>query len=84
MPFLQVEGAPLYYEEAGTGPVLVLLHGLGASLQDCEAEITMAFTADFTGGDTARTVTDVWTFGRRVDAADPNWTLVATGGDLPG
>ncbi len=43
------------------------------------AEITVAFTADFASGN----VTDVWTFERNMDSADPNWTLVATSGDLP-
>lgn len=56
---------------------------VGASLHDGEAQITLAFTADFTDQTGARTVTDVWTFARRTDAADPNWLLVATGGDLP-
>jgi predicted lipid-binding transport protein (Tim44 family) len=28
-------------------------------------------------------VTDVWTFSRDTRARDPNWTLVATSGDLP-
>jgi predicted lipid-binding transport protein (Tim44 family) len=56
---------------------------VGASLHDGEAQITLAFTADFTDQTGARTVTDVWTFARRVDAVDPNWLLVATGGDLP-
>jgi predicted lipid-binding transport protein (Tim44 family) len=56
---------------------------VGASLQDGEAQITLAFTADFTDQAGSRSVTDVWTFARRIDAADPNWLLVATGGDLP-
>jgi len=25
----------------------------------------------------------VWTFSRDLDSADPNWTLVATSGELP-
>ena len=28
-------------------------------------------------------VTDVWTFERNLDSADPNWVLVATSGELP-
>jgi predicted lipid-binding transport protein (Tim44 family) len=50
-----------------------------ASLHGTLAEITVAFTAEFSSGAT----TDVWTFSRPVDATDPNWTLVATSGDLP-
>jgi predicted lipid-binding transport protein (Tim44 family) len=52
---------------------------VGAVLDGALAEITIAFTAEFSSG----TTTDVWTFSRRIDAADPNWTLVATAGDLP-
>lgn len=48
-----------------------------AVLDGRQAEITVAFHAEFTTGP----VTDVWTFGRNVDAPDPNWVLVATGGD---
>lgn len=51
----------------------------GASLHGRHAEITVAFTAQFQSG----TVIDVWTFARDLDSPDPNWTLVATGGDLP-
>lgn len=43
------------------------------------AEITVAFTAEFATGN----VTDVWTFERNLDSSDPNWTLIATSGDLP-
>lgn len=58
---------------------------VAASLDHNDAQITLAFTADFTAGDGAtRSITDVWTFARRLDAADPNWLLVATTGDLPG
>lgn len=58
---------------------------VAASLEQKDAQITLAFTADFTAADgAARSITDVWTFGRRLDAADPNWTLIATTGDLPG
>jgi predicted lipid-binding transport protein (Tim44 family) len=52
---------------------------VAASLHGTLAEITLAFTAEFSNG----TTTDVWTFSRHTDAADPNWTLVATSGDLP-
>jgi predicted lipid-binding transport protein (Tim44 family) len=67
-----------------------------ASLKGRMADVTVAFgsqfisaTSDKTGhvveGDTktVRDVTDVWTFARDVRARDPNWTLVATSGDLP-
>jgi predicted lipid-binding transport protein (Tim44 family) len=64
-----------------------------AIVKDRRAEITVQFTAQFTSvttdaagavveGDAqaVRDVHDVWTFARTVGAADPNWTLVATGG----
>jgi len=51
----------------------------GSALHGHQAEITVAFKAEFTTG----TVTDVWTFERNLDTADPNWVLVATSGDLP-
>ena len=52
---------------------------VGAQLEGRQAEITVAFAADFSG----QAVTDVWSFARTLDAADPNWALVATSGDLP-
>jgi predicted lipid-binding transport protein (Tim44 family) len=67
-----------------------------ALLKGRAAEITLAFgaqfisaTSDATGavveGDakSVRDVTDVWTFSRDTRARDPNWTLIATSGDLP-
>lgn len=39
MPFLQVDGTSFHYQESGTGPVLLLLHGLGASIDDWEYQI---------------------------------------------
>lgn len=67
-----------------------------AALKARTAEITVAFGAQFISatsneagavveGDarTVRDVTDVWTFSRDTRARDPNWTLVATSGDLP-
>lgn len=67
-----------------------------ASLKGRTADVTVAFGAQFISattdkdgntveGDhkTVRDVTDVWTFARDVRARDPNWTLVATSGDLP-
>lgn len=66
-----------------------------AGLKGRAAEITLAFgsqfisaTSDATAavieGDSksVRDVTDVWTFSRDTRARDPNWTLVATSGDL--
>jgi predicted lipid-binding transport protein (Tim44 family) len=69
---------------ARTSPAaeLVKLHDarvVGSALHGRQAEITVAFTAEFTSG----TVTDVWTFDRNLDSKDPNWILVATSGDLP-
>lgn len=69
---------------ARTEPVaaLVTLHDAriaGSSLHGRQAEITVAFTAEFASGN----VTDVWTFERNLDSADPNWVLVATSGELP-
>ena len=63
-------------------PDFVKLHDariVGSALQDRQAEITVAFTAELTTG----TVTDVWTFERNLGASDPNWVLVATSGELP-
>ena len=63
-------------------PPFVKLHDAriaGAALHGREAEITVAFTAEFATG----TVTDVWTFERNLDSTDPNWLLVATSGDVP-
>ena len=51
----------------------------GSALHGRQAEITVAFTAEFATG----AVVDVWTFERNLDSADPNWVLVATSGDLP-
>ena len=61
---------------------LVKLHDAritGSALHGRQAEITVAFNAEFTTG----TVVDVWTFERNLNSSDPNWTLVATSGDLP-
>ena len=56
----------------------------GASLEGRHAEITLTFRAGFAPQDGApHDVTDVWTFARDVDSADPNWTLVATSGEAP-
>jgi len=52
---------------------------VGSALHGRSAEITLAFAAEFATG----TVTDVWTFERNLDSSDPNWTLIATSGDLP-
>jgi predicted lipid-binding transport protein (Tim44 family) len=67
-----------------------------AGLKGRSGEITVAFGAQFISatqgsdakvieGDTktVRDVTDVWTFARDVRSRDPNWTLVATSGELP-
>jgi len=66
-----------------------------AALKTRIAEVTVAFGAQFIsatlseagaviGGDakTVRDVTDVWTFSRDTRARDPNWTLVATSGEI--
>jgi predicted lipid-binding transport protein (Tim44 family) len=66
-----------------------------AALKARIAEVTVAFGAQFISatlseagavveGDakTVRDVTDVWTFSRDTRARDPNWTLVATSGDI--
>ena len=39
MGVLRLEGARLYYQQAGTGEPLVLLHGLGASSADWEYQV---------------------------------------------
>jgi predicted lipid-binding transport protein (Tim44 family) len=56
---------------------------VGSVLHGRLAEITVAFTGEFTHGAENTSVTDVWTFERNLDSADPNWTLVATSGELP-
>ncbi len=50
-----------------------------AALAGKNAEITVTFEALFSTG----ALTDVWTFARELGAADPNWLLVATSGDVP-
>jgi predicted lipid-binding transport protein (Tim44 family) len=65
---------------------LVKLHDariVGGGLHGRVAEITVAFTAEFAGEAGKNTVSDVWTFERSLDSTDPNWTLVATSGELP-
>jgi predicted lipid-binding transport protein (Tim44 family) len=65
---------------------LIKLHDariVGSVLHGRIAEITVAFTAEFSGDAASNTITDVWTFERNLDSSDPNWTLVATSGDLP-
>ena len=52
---------------------------VGSALHGRSAEITVAFASEFASGN----VTDVWTFERKLDSSDPNWTLIATSGDLP-
>jgi predicted lipid-binding transport protein (Tim44 family) len=67
-----------------------------ATLKGRSAEVTVAFGAQFISatkdasgavieGDdkTVRDVTDVWTYARDTRARDPNWTLIATSGELP-
>ena len=54
-------------------------HIANSALHGREAEITVAFTAEFANG----SVNDVWTFARNLDSTDPNWVLVATSGDVP-
>ena len=66
----------------GDAPAALLTRLADARITDAvldgrQAEITLAFQAEFTTG----TVHDIWTFARSVDAPDPNWTLIATGGD---
>jgi len=68
---------------------------VAASLEGRHAEITVSFRATFTGPadsqagqdadpqDVIQDVTDVWTFARDLDSSDPNWSLVATTGELP-
>ena len=63
-------------------PAFVKLHDariVGSALHGRSAEITVTFAAEFASGN----VNDVWTFERNLASADPNWTLIATSGDLP-
>jgi pimeloyl-ACP methyl ester carboxylesterase len=39
MPVLKVDGIELFYEERGSGPPLVFLHGLGSSARDWEFQL---------------------------------------------
>jgi predicted lipid-binding transport protein (Tim44 family) len=69
-------------QRTGPAAAFVKLHDAriaGSALHGRTAEITVAFAAEFASGN----VTDVWTFERNLDSADPNWTLIATSGDLP-
>jgi predicted lipid-binding transport protein (Tim44 family) len=53
-----------------------------AAVEGKTMEITITFVASFDPPAGApRDVTDIWTFARAVDAADLNWTLVATSGE---
>lgn len=63
-------------------PLLRLINAriVDARLDGRQAEITVAFNAEFSHG----AITDVWTFARSVDASDPNWHLITTAGDMPG
>ena len=67
-----------------------------ASLTNRIADVTVSFGTQFISATTSETgsvvegdaksvreVTDVWSFNRDTRARDPNWTLVATSGDLP-
>lgn len=67
-----------------------------ASLANRSADVTVAFVAQFISETTSengtvvegdaravREVTDVWTFVRDTRSRDPNWTLVATSGEMP-
>lgn len=68
--------------EAPPEPLTRLLDAkiVNAHMEGRLAEITVAFNAEFPHG----TVTDVWTFSRSVDSADPSWHLITTAGDMPG
>jgi predicted lipid-binding transport protein (Tim44 family) len=69
-------------QRAAPAAAFVKLHDariVGSALHGRTAEITLAFVAEFATG----TLTDVWSFERNLDSADPNWALVATSGDLP-
>jgi predicted lipid-binding transport protein (Tim44 family) len=63
-------------------PAFVKLHDAriaGSALNGKTAELTVAFASEFASGN----VTDVWTFERNLASSDPNWTLIATSGELP-
>jgi len=39
MPYFEHAGCQLYYEDHGQGEPLVLVHGLGSSIQDWEYQL---------------------------------------------
>lgn len=45
MPYAQIDRASIYYERHGSGPALVLIHGLGSSTRDWSPQIE-AFARD--------------------------------------
>jgi pimeloyl-ACP methyl ester carboxylesterase len=47
LPFCNVNNLNLYFEKSGSGPVIVLLHGLGSSTEDWEYQIP-EFSKKFT------------------------------------
>lgn len=75
-------GEAIKTREAPPDPLLRLVDAkiVDARLDGRQAEVTVAFAAEFSHG----TITDVWTFARSVDAGDPNWHLITTAGDMPG
>lgn len=68
--------------EAAPDPLQRLIGAkiVNAQMEGRQAEITVAFNAEFPHG----TITDVWTFSRSVDSTDPSWHLITTAGDMPG
>ncbi len=38
MPTIELNGVEIRYEEAGSGPTVLFLHGLGSAVQDWEGQ----------------------------------------------
>jgi predicted lipid-binding transport protein (Tim44 family) len=57
---------------------------LSGTVQDGMMDIAVSFTATYDAAGSIgapQEVTDIWTFARPANAADPNWTLLATSGE---
>ncbi len=77
--FIGIRGLDLagatYDENDGQGEVTIKFVGeMNTVVRNADLEIVEGDPNE------VRRQSDVWTFGRKMDASDPNWLLVATGG----